>query len=157
MLVAQGNEDFRHGRPLGGDGLGVIGFHVDNLSYIDMTSSRVLFGVDCPQFTVRLSKLSNRRSSGPPAGWISAKAALGPQSRVRRQCAALPPFSRERWSTADCSIGFGRPTTQYCPTRLLSLDGKYLDCPVILHGCFPATAWPSRLLAVLTSSCSFRS
>jgi hypothetical protein len=37
VFVAQGNEDLRHGQPFGGDRLGVIGFHIDNLRYIDMS------------------------------------------------------------------------------------------------------------------------
>jgi hypothetical protein len=35
MLVAKGNEYFRHDLPFGGDGLAVIFNHIDNVSYID--------------------------------------------------------------------------------------------------------------------------
>jgi hypothetical protein len=35
MLVAKGNEYFRHDLPFGGDGLAVIFNHIDNISYID--------------------------------------------------------------------------------------------------------------------------
>lgn len=34
MLVAEGGEHLRHGLPFGGEGAAVVGFHIDNLSYV---------------------------------------------------------------------------------------------------------------------------
>lgn len=40
VLVAQGGEHLGHATPFGGEGLGVVGFHVDDLSCIDVFGQR---------------------------------------------------------------------------------------------------------------------